>query len=327
MATIVANYDGPIHLIIAKSFYDPEIIKWNFQTPLPLEYYTAHFPFFPLLIKAFSFAAGYPYSMLFITLASSALALFFFQKLASEYVGPKQALWLTLIFAVFPARLLIVRSIGSSEPLFLAAIIASVYFFQKKKFLSAGIWGAIAQFTKPPAILLFFTYLAFARKKNLKQIWPILLIPTALLAVFIFYQIQTGDFFAYFHSGDNIHLFFPPFQIFNYSAPWVGTFWIEEAIFVYLLGAAGLVQLIRQKREVLAWFVGIFFFFTLLISHRDLIRYSLPMVPFLLIAFSDFLIKKEFRLVLAIIALPIFLFSLAYISQNVMPISNWAPFL
>jgi hypothetical protein len=327
MATLVANYDGPIHLIIAKTFYNPEIIKWNFQFPLPLEYYAAHFPLFPFLIKVFSPLAGYPYSMLLVTLASSFLALFFFQKLAREYVPPKQALWLTLIFAVFPARWLIVRSIGSSEPLFLAAIIASVYSFQKKKFLSAGIWGAVAQLTKPPAILLFLAYLAVSRLKNLRQYWPIFLIPIALLAVFIIYQIQIGDFFAYFHSGDNIHLFFPPFQIFNYSAPWVGTFWLEEVIFVYLLGAAGLLQLIKQKQKILAWFVGIFFFFTLFISHRDLIRYSLPIVPFLLIAYSDFLVKKEFKIVLAIIVLPIYLFSLAYISQNVMPVSNWAPFL
>jgi hypothetical protein len=56
-------------------------------------------------------------------------------------------------------------------------------------------------------------------------------------------------------------------------------------------------------------------------------RYSLPLVPFLYVAFSDVLVKKEFKIAAAVIVIPIYLFSLAFISQNVMPIANWAPFL
>jgi hypothetical protein len=145
--------------------------------------------------------------------------------------------------------------------------------------------------------------------------------------VFILYKNTYNDFLAYFHSGDNIHLFFPPFQIFNFSQPWVGTFWLEEIIFVYLFGILGLLRLINKKERVLAWFVGIFFASTLFVSHRDLIRYSLPIIPFLFVAFSDLIIKREFKIAMAVIAIPIYLFSLAYISQNVMPISDWAPLL
>jgi len=335
MATIVANFDGPIHLVIAKTFYNPEVIKWNFQFPLPLEYYAAHFPLYPFLIRLFAIFLGYPYAMLTVTLLSSFLAIFFFNKFAQEYLGEKKALFLTLVFAIFPARWLIVRSVGSSEPLFVATIIACLYFFQQKKYLAAGIWGAVAQLTKPPAILLFPALLAayfFPKLKSnlafkLKEIWPIFLIPAALVLVFLLFKIQLKDFFAYFHSGDNIHLFFPPFSIFNYSAPWVGTFWLEEIIFVYLFGILGVVRLIKQNRCLLAWFAGIFFVITLFIAHRDLIRYSLPLLPPLLIAYADVLESKEFQLALGILIIPIYLFSLAYISQNVMPISNWAPFL
>lgn len=136
-----------------------------------------------------------------------------------------------------------------------------------------------------------------------------------------------GDFWAYFRSGDNIHLFFPPFQIFNYSAPWVGTFWLEEIIFIYLFGILGLIKLIKQKAGILVWYVGIFFVSTLFVSHRDLMRYSLPLVPFLFVAFNEAITKKEFKIAFVFIVIPIYLFSLAYISQNVMPISNWSPFL
>lgn len=344
MATIVSNYDGPLFLVVAKTFYNPELIQSMFQFPLPTEYYSAHFPLFPFLIKIFSFAFGYPYAMLFVTVASSALAIYFFLKFAEKFIDKKNARWLTFVFAMFPARWLIVRSVGSAEPLFLATTIASIYYFKEKKYLKAGIWGALAQLTKSAGILLFFAYLmatiapnmvtlftkefkTWTGKLNLKKIYPILLIPISLILLFVFYGHQYGDFFAYFNSGDNIHLFFPPFQIFNYSAPWVGTFWLEEIIFIYLIGGLGLAKLIEKKEILLSWFVGIFFVSILFVSHRDLLRYSLPVIPFLISAFSGTLTKKEFKYAFLLIIIPIYLFSLSYISQNTMPISNWTPFL
>ena len=342
MATIVANYDGPLFIVTAKSFYSPEIIK-STSFGLPVEYFAAHFPLFPALIKTFAGIFGYPYSMLFVTVLSSILATYFFYRFIEDYVEKKDILWLTVVFALFPARWLIVRSVGASEPLFMAGIIASIYYFKQKKYFFAGFWGMVAQLTKSPGILLFIAYLLILLIPKLKEIatdlkskisFPgmkkylsISLIPLSLLGVFIFYKIRLNDFLAYFHSGDNIHLFFPPFQIFNYSAPWVGTFWLEEIIFVYLFGLLGLIKLIKMKEPELAWFVGIFFASVLFVSHRDLIRYSLPIVPFLLVAFSDTIVKKEFKYAMLILIIPIYLFSLAYISQNVMPISDWAPLL
>ena len=282
--------------------------------------------------------------MLLVTTISSILALYFFYLLIQKYVERKDALWITLVFSILPARWLIVRSVGSTEPLFLAMIIASVYYFKQKKYLLAGTLGFLAQLTKSPGILLFVAYLlaiVYPKFKELgdhpsnqlfklaeiKKILSISLIPLGLLFVFIFYKIQLNDFFAYFHSGDNIHLFLLPFQIFNYSQPWVGTFWLEEVIFVYLFGILGLLKLIKMKEYDLAWIVGIYFASILFISHRDIIRYALPIVPFLFVAFADTIVKKEFKYAMLVLIIPIYLCSLAYISQNVMPISNWAPFL
>lgn len=344
MATIVANYDGPLFLVVAKTLYNLEQISLNYSFPLPLEYYAAHFPLFPLLIRFFSFALGYPYSMLFVTLVSSFLALYFFNRLIRRYVRDRSALWLTAVFAIFPARWLIVRSVGSAEPLFVASIIASMYYFQREKYWRAGIWGAFAAGSKSPGILLFasyFLYLIFPYVRRLvfspvsawikltkmDRAYPIFLVPLSLLAVFVFYKFTFNDFLAYFHSGDNIHLSFLPFSIFNYSSPWVGTSWLEEIIFVYLFGGLGLFKLIRQKRYELATFVGVFFFSILFVSHRDLIRYALPIVPFLFVAFNENLIKKDFKRVFLLLILPIYLFSLAFIAQSAMPVSNWAPFL
>jgi Gpi18-like mannosyltransferase len=334
METIVANYDGPLYMVVAKTLYNKVAITTNFQFPLPAEYYTAHFPLFPLLIKFFGVVINYPYAMLIATVLSSILATYFFIKLISQYVNKKDVVFMALLFSIFPARWLIVRSVGSADPLFVASIIGSLYYFKNKKYWLSGIWGALATLTKSPGILLFASYATYFiydyfknHKFNLKKYIPILLIPLALISVFFFYKITQGDFWAYFHSGDNIHLSLIPFQIFNYSAPWVGTFWLEEIIFIYLLGAIGVYKLFQKKEIELGIFGAIFFFLTLFIAHRDLMRYSLPLVPVLFVAFSDSLIKKEFKIALIVIIIPIYLYSLAFISQNVMPIANWAPFL
>lgn len=344
LAAVVSNYDGPLYLIVAKTLYNKEMIKTNFQFPLATEYYPAHFPLFPVLIRTFALLTNYPYSMIFVTVMSSVIAIYFFHLLISKYVSKKDALFLTFLFSIFPARWLIVRSVGSPDPLFVGAIIASLYYLKEKKYWAAGIWGAVAQLTKSPGILLFVSYFIFfllpifksklsltttkiLESFNLKKTYPLLLIPLSLLLVFTFYWYAQGDFLAYFHSGDNIHLTFPPFQIFDYTAPWVGTFWLEEIIFIFLIGAMGVIKLFNKNEMELATFSGVFFLLTLFVAHRDLMRYFLPVVPFLFVAFSDTLIKREFKIAFYVIIIPIYLFSLAFISQNVMPISNWAPFL
>lgn len=336
METIVANYDGPLYMVVAKTLYNKSLIAASFQFPLPVEYYTAHFPLYPLLIKLVGIAVNYPYAMLIVTLMSSFLAIFFFNKLASLYLDKKNALFLTLLFSFLPARWLAVRSVGSADPLFVAAIIASLYYFKDKKLWLSALWGVIATITKSPGILLFGGYFIYYivesiknRKINfdLKKTYPLLAIPASLVAVFVFYYFRTGDFFAYFHSGDNIHLSFIPFQIFNYSASWIGTYWLEEILFIYAVGAMGVIRLFQKKEYELASFTALFYSVILFVGHRDLIRYFLPAVPFIFIAYSDILVKKEFKIVAAILIIPVYLFTLGFVSQNVMPISNWAPFL
>lgn len=343
MATVVANYDGPLYIVTAKTLYNKDQIK-TYELSEPAEYYAAHFPLYPLLIRSIAQVTGYPYGMLIITLLSSFFALYFFKKFISDYVEEKDVYWFLFVFAIFPARWLIVRSVGSPEPLFVGCIIATVYYFKKEKYLFSGIFGALASVTKSPGILLFIALgLAYflplfkraftkSSSKWLSEVkpWrfiPLFLIPLASIGVFYFYKITMNDFFAYFHSGDNIHIFFPPFQIFNYSAPWVGTFWLEEVIFVYLFIVLGIFKLVEKRQIILAFFVGVFFASLIFVSHRDILRYALPVVPFLFVAYSDFLKKKESKIIIAFLLIPIYLFSIVYISQNVMQISDWRPLL
>lgn len=346
MATVIANFDGPYYIVAAKSLYNPQIISENFPFPLPAIYYAAHYPLFPLLIRAvatiFPFV-GYPWAMMVVTLVTSILAIWMFYLLVFDLGLRRQALALAAVFSIFPARWLIVRSVGSPEPLFLFTILASIYFFRKNSFWLAGVFGTLAVATKPPGILLFVAYVLILLVRSFPRLatrptsrwlrllpldaYPILLIPAVLLGIFAWYGKTFGDFLAYFHSGDNIHLMFPPLQIFNPSISWVGTFWLEEVIWIYLFGFLGLVQLIKLRRFELAWFVGVFFLSILFVSHRDLARYALPIVPFLFIGFSEFLTRKEFGWALVLLAIPIYLFGIAFIAGNVTPIPDWGPLL
>ena len=108
----------------------------------------------------------------------------------------KSAFWLSLISLFIPARMLILRSVGAPETLFITAILGSIYFYRQKKYWPAGIFLAIAQLTKSPAVLLFGAYIIdtflnvkWSMKKWLNKI-PLLLGPAVLIPLFLFFQNQ-----------------------------------------------------------------------------------------------------------------------------------------
>ena len=335
--TLFKNYDGPNYLVIAKSWYNKEFISSHFSLPTPVEYYPAHLPAYPLTISFFNLFFRGPTAMLNSTLFFTVLCAISFYLLVYKFKLSENPLWLSLVFLVFPARWVVVKAVGSPEPLFIFAILASLYFFKSEKWLLAGIFGVLAQITKSPGILLFLSYLGylgylgFLGRRKIREIikssFPLFLIPLSVLAVFWFYKIRTGDFWAYFHSGDNFHLVFPPFQSFAQNRSWLGDFWREDMVWQYLLGALTVILLIKQKLYDLASFAGVFFTVTLFVTHRDLARYSLPLVPFSLIAFDKFIQKKEFKIALLIILPAIYLYTVNFITGNIAPIADWAPYL
>ena len=350
MLTVFANYDGPNFIVIAKSLYNKELIRASFSLPIPLEYYPAHLPGYPLLIKFSDFFFPGTWAMLLSTLITAISAVLIFYLFVKKFKLTNSPVWLSIIFLFLPARWLVVRSVGSPEPLFIFALLASFYFFKsalspvsenlvsKKKivtidFLLAGIFGALAQITKTPGVLLFMAYGlwlmidGFKKKRFIYQSWPLLLMPLSVLGVFVFYYFQTGDFLAYFHSGDNFHLVFPPFQAFATGRNWLGDFWLEDMVYVYLFGALTVVLLFKQKLYDLATFALIFFTATLFVAHRDLSRYSLPLMPFALIAFAPFLEKKEFKIAFLIVLIPIYFYTINFVLHNTAPIADWSPYL
>lgn len=326
LTTIRQNFDGPYYAVVARTFYNKQAIGTKFSFPLPLEYYAAHLPLFPSLMRALTFAhlnyldAG----ILINLLATIAVALVLYKMSNSFWVS---AAWLF----VWP-RIWAVRSIASPETLFILFVLLSTWSFKLKKYWLAGLAGAAAVVTKSPGILLFVAFSLWGLIESVKtkkwhwELFPIHLIPFALLLVFAFYQHQTGDFLAYFHSGDNIHLQALPFRVFDSSQPWVGDFWLEDVLWVYLVGGLG-VYYLAKKDWSLAIFPLVYYVVILFVSHRDVSRYALPIAPFALMGMSKLLDKKEIRVALALLVIPSFFYTLNFLSHNQIAIADWAPFL
>ena len=336
--TIYRNFDGLEYVIIAKTFYDPSLIAQIPQS-LPSNYFASHFPGYPLLIVAFAPFLGFLKSMLFVSILFTIFSTWVFYFLVRDFKLTPNPLLLSLVFLFLPARWIIVRSIGSPEPIFIFFVILSLYFFLKtipqtlnpKPYIwLSAIFASLSQLVRPPGILLgialglYILWQAYQRKsiRYILSFYPLILIPLTLLSIFYLFSVQLHDFFAYFHSGDNIHLTFPPLQIFNANQFWVGTIWLEDVVYIFTLGLLAGLLLIKQKLYPFAFLLFTYLLASMFVAHRDISRYTLPIAPFVIIAFQHILVSKEFKIVLAILAIALYLYSQNYILSNIAPVPD-----
>lgn len=344
--TIYRNFDGLEYIIIAKTGYSPEILKTIPQF-LPEKYYASHFPGFSIIIYLFSFVFGYLKSMLLVSLIFTITSAAAFYFLVKDFKLTTQPLFLTLVFLILPARWIVVRSVGSAEPMFIFFTLLTFYFLLKALqnglrpgliFLSA-ITAVFATLTRPPGVLIALSILifliwqttivkekTFLKIKYLLSFYPFLLVPLTLLGIFYWFGASLGDFWAYFHSGDNIHLVFPPFQVFNINQYWVGTAWLEDVVYIFILELFGGLLLLKQKMYPIAFFVLTYLLASFFVAHRDISRYTLPITPFVIIAFEKVLVSREFKIVLVILSLAIYLYTQNFILTNTAPVPNLSAF-
>ena len=338
LETIYANYDGPNHLVISKCGYQKDCIGPSFSLSLPLEYYPAHFPGYPIIINFFDLFTTGTKALLLATLSGSlflSLISYYFFKL---FLKDKKAFILTLLLLFFPPRLFILRQIGAPETCFLASILSSLYFFKQKKYLLSALLAALAQTFKSPAVLLTLTYgiyalyLFFSKKESflslLKKYSFYLLTPLTIISIFFLYQSQTENFWAYFHSGDNFHLSSLPYQVFISTKSWIGSIWLEEILYIYFFAIYAVYKLFKKyKFTPLTLFPAIFTLATLFVAHRDISRYIAPVYPFVLLAFHKKLTQKPVLIIFILLLPAILLYAINFVIGNVAPISDWTPYL
>ena len=330
--TVYANYDGPLYIIVAKTFYDPSTIQ-SLQVGLNLnpEYFAAHLPLYPAFIAMVGPVTGYLRAMILVNVVFTIALAFLLHYVVKDFNLSRRPLLLTGVFLFLP-RFLVVRSIGSPESLFMLLILGSLYLFEKNKLVLSGVLGALAVATKLPGILLFVAYgLVYAerylsnREFNWRSMYT-LIIPLGLLGVFGIYAGQYNDFFAYFHTNAVVPLV-SPYAVFNQAAKWVGTIWLEDVIFYFGIYAATIVTLRHSIHRSFFYFAVTFFIATIFVEHRDIARYSLPLWPLAVIAGEKIITSKKFLLASLIILPAIYLYAWNFIGHNAAPIADWKPFL
>ncbi|MBI1862860.1 DUF2029 domain-containing protein [Candidatus Microgenomates bacterium] len=329
---IYRHYDGPLYIIAAKSFYDPNILRaLKIETPLPDKYYAAHLPLYPITIKLLAPIMGYLKAMIVSTLLATILLVLVFYELLRRFKLSDKPFVLSCVF-LFLSRFLVIRGIGAPEPLFMLCVLISLFSFEKKQYLLAGIFGGLATMTKLPGILLFPAYglVLVESYMKTKKISPrsvlLLLIPAGLLAVCLIYQLQYHDFFAYWHTGYVVPMPYP-FAAFDHTARWVGTAWLEEVVFYFFVYSLTVVYLKDSKYRSFYYFSLVFLLGLVFVQHRDISRYSLPLWPLACIAFEKFLTSRKVTIVLLLLLPAIYLYAWNFMQTNVMPVANWAPFM
>lgn len=329
---VYRNFDGLLYVVAAKSWYLPSTISsLNLEGGLSPQYFAAHLPLYPAMIWAFAVGLGYVKSMMFVSLLSTVLlGWFFYYFIQSQKLSGKPLL-LTFVFLMFP-RFLVVRSIGSPESLFMLLILVSLFFYEKKNYLLAGLAGGLATMTKLPGILLFVAYGLSAVQQLREDVrfkfswfW-LLLIPAGLGAACLIYQQQMGDLLAYWHTGYVVPMPYP-YAAFNATAKWVGTHWLEDVVFAFVIYALTLTYSYKHKIQSLFYFSVVFFTGLIFVQHRDISRYALPMWPVVCIVFEKFLTSRK-TFIASILILPaVYLYAWAFMQGNAMPVGNWAPFI
>lgn len=338
MERIVQNFDGINFLVVAKTWYSAPKIQADYQAVLvgrkPL-YFSAHYPGLPAVISAFDIFMSGPRALMAAIILSNVLLAYSLQAFFRLFTSkPKIAVWLSIIALFFPARMLSDRIVGSNEPLFMFFVLMSIVMQSRAAYWWSAALGALAVLTRSPGIILFGAYLIniwFVSQNSwtvkIKQSIPYLLIPLSLLGLWAFYGVRFGSFWAYFQVGGNINLYWP-FVVFASRLDWVSGIWNEDLIYLFILLMTGLMLFWRKHPKTPTAIFGMLYgIFVMSIAHRDLVRYSLPIMPIILVGMAGMLENKMVKMVAAVMIIPIILYGWQFVLANYQPIVDWAPLL
>ena len=223
-----SKWDSPHYLFIAQNGYVNEGDPANF---------IVFFPLYPLLVRLITFDFAYiNLSGLIISNLSSLVAVIYLFKLAkldySDSVAKKAVLYLS----VFPTAYFL--SAVYTESLFLALVIASLYYARNSKWPFAGFLGFLASLTRIAGLLLLPVLVVeyFHQKEwkirdmNLNLFWTSLPAFGFLSYLLLNHQV-TGSFFT-FMEIERVHWYqtLDPLGGLSGAVDWFGTASFSESL-------------------------------------------------------------------------------------------------
>ncbi|MDP1743831.1 MAG: mannosyltransferase family protein [Candidatus Amesbacteria bacterium] len=290
-----ANFDGNHYLTIAKRGYGYA--------------QQAFFPLYPNLIRYFSKYMLPVTSGVAISMVSFFIAIIFLVKLVQlDDKDPNIAKWTVISLLAFPTSFFF----GSvyTEGTFLMLIVLSFYCARTKHWWLAGIFGALASYTRFVGIFLLpaLIFEWFETSKNKKDLIPILLIPLGLLTYMQFLDKTTGDPLAFVHvqklfgqgRSEKLILLYQVFWRYvkmvltvDLKNPIYPTLVLEFVTGIAFLWASIMVA-IRQRRSYAVFAILSYLVPTLTGNLVSLPRYILTAFPFF-IGYGRFLTQNKPR--------------------------------
>ncbi|MBS3070002.1 hypothetical protein J4220_00665, partial [Candidatus Micrarchaeota archaeon] len=277
-------------------------------------------------IRALSFA-GYLNAMLLASILFAVLSVLVFYKILKEFKYTDQPFYIAALFAFIPPRWLIYHSVGAAESMFVFLTLLSFYFYKKDQHAFAAVSGTLAAVTKILGVLLFPFFIAMLflgrKKADWRSYCMYALIPLALIAHFLFFQSAFGDFWIYLKVNAG-GVSATPFSTIASSAALSPA--PEFYVGIYAITALGISRAFK-KDKALALFALLFFIPALFINLRDVSRYLIPAMPFaLLIGFEDILKSKEFKRILPLVIVLVYLYAWTFTAadlDHLMPGEYW----
>jgi Gpi18-like mannosyltransferase len=280
------HWDSPHYIDIAKNWYVNEG-----EQRLLIVFY----PLYPILIRLTTFNLGYiNLSALIVSNVSSIFAAVYLFKLAKLDFNDDVAKKAVLYLSIFPTAYFL--SAIYTEGLFLALVIASVYYARVEKWHFAGFLSLLAALTRTAGLLLLPTLIVeYLHQKEWKPkkvsanfFWSGLALAGFLIYLGINYQV-TGNFFTFLEiERTHWYQYISPLQGLDGAWQWAFTATFPDNITVgsaqIIFAVFGLVMVITGflLRFRLSYSVYMLFMWMLSVSTAwwiSIPRYVLAMFP------------------------------------------------
>jgi hypothetical protein len=233
-----------------------------------------------------------------------AATLLFFRLLRDIYKVSNPG-FLTLVFVFIPPRWVLYHSIGATEPLFLAAVFASLYLFERKRIGLSCLAAAVACVTRFAGLFIIPAYACFLfRRKAPRWAWLWLALIPIGPALYSWYFIR--HFGSVLPAVDrNLELISNPIPFWhlyrllhNFGAP------NPEGELYIIMTVLYMVGLLRLWRFPVLFTYCFFQFAFVAVLSYDNLRYYFAIMPFtLILAFEDVINRPSFRWVFPLAAI------------------------
>ncbi len=328
LSVVPRYWDGPLYLYVAKMFYQIPVDHPFTARSLEPSYFALYFPVYPLLIRLLSWLTlgHYPNAMLLATCTSSLAAVVLFHRLLVAKAAVASPLWTALFFCFLPPRWLVYHAVGATEPLFLCFVFAALLADHHRRPWLVVLFITLTSLTRVSGILLAVVFaLVYVDRRDWRSLLRLPVAGLGVLALFSFYQLVWGDFFAYF-TWQQQHLKSLPFALYRAVAERSNHYETEFYFWTYFVYGVGTLALWRQRELFFCSLV--FAGFACFLYINDLARMFVPAAPFaLLVGFDSVFRQRLVRLSLPLIVSAVLLYAWGIIPHNIVGSETWAKLL